>query len=432
MGNRGVIPDAAPTTAPEVPPSTRRSTLGGASAAIVSQGVVAASSLVLQWLALRELGASGLGVFAILSNGLIVTAAALHTGWVGDSLVILDRHEPAIRRALFVVAGISVVVSFVFGLGGALVFTDLTVRSAALFGLALTLWLVEETGRRLMMARHEFVQLVVNDVVFAVGSLGLTAVVMATSRLTMDWVIASLLVGSVLSIAAAAVQLPFDELRPPARGPMAMRELAAFSSWRSGQLTMRPLGMLLSRVTVSMLVSPAALGIMEAGRLIIAPILTAAAGFGGFSLPFFTKRRNEQRLTMGIVYKFAAVSALGAALYIPVAFLIAPTFETFSKSGDLPAVLILSWCVYAVAYSANVPIVNALTSLMHSRVVFWGRCVDSAVIVALSALVVTVGDVDLVPMAMTVGMAIGTAIPLTILRRRGELPTAAVADDLQR
>lgn len=400
--------------------------MGGASAAIVSQGVVAASSLVLQYLALRDLGKEGLAVFSILSNGLIVTAAALHTGWVGDSLVVLDRHAPAIRRALFRASGISVVVSFAFGLVGALAFgTGLDVGSAALFGIALTLWLVEETGRRLMMARHEFVHLVANDVIFGVVSLGVTFAVRVSGRLTMDWLIGSLALGSVASILAAVVQLPRDELRRPERGPAAMRELAAFSTWRSGQLTMRPLGMLLTRVAVATLVSKSALGLLEAGRLIIAPILTAANGFGGFSLPFFTRRRNEGRLQMSLVGRFAAISAAGAAVYFPVALVIAPIFERQSDSGPIPTTLILAWCVYAVAYSANVPTVNALTSLMHSRTVFWGRCVDSAVIVALSAAIAVTAGVEYVPLAMTVGMVVGTAIPLLVLQRRGQLPTAA-------
>lgn len=409
---------------PVEPPRRRGGALGGASAAIVSQGVVAASSLVLQILALRDLGTTGLAVFSILSNGLIVTAAALHTGWVGDSLVILDRHEPNVRRALFVASGISAIVSFAFGLGGGMAFAGLDLPSAVLFGAALCLWLVEETGRRLMMARLEFVQLVINDIVFAVGSLGLTFAVMTTARLTMDWLILSLLVGSVASILSAVIQLPFSELRPPPRGPAAMRELAAFSTWRSGQLTMRPLGMLLSRVAVATLVSRSALGLLEAGRLIIAPILTAANGFGGFSLPFFTRHRNAGTLRMRLVYSFAAASAAGAALYFPVALLVAPLFEEMADSGPIPTALILTWCVYSVAYSANVPIVNALTSLMHSRTVFWGRCVDSAVIVLLSAVAVEVGGIELVPLAMTLGMAIGTAIPLTILGRRGQLPAA--------
>lgn len=409
------------TTAPRSTPRRGRSARS-ATAAIVSQGVVAASSLVLQWLALTELGRTGLADFAILSNGLVVTATALHTGWVGDSLVILDRFDPPVRRALFRVGSIAAVASFAFGLLGALAFTGLDVATAALFGAALSVWLLEETGRRTMMARLEFVQLVVNDVVYAVGALGLVGVVMATGELTMAWLVTAMLTGATAATVAARIQLPAEEYARPGRGPTAMRELSAFSTWRSGQLTMRPLGMLLSRVAVKTFVSASALGLLEAGRLMIAPVLTAANGFGGFSLPFFTRRRDERRLDLALVAKFSLVSAAGAAVYFPVALLVTPFFEEQSGSGSVPTVLVLSWCVYAVGYSANIPIVNALTSLLHSKAVFWGRCVDSAVIVVLSAAVAVVWGVEGVPFAMLVGMVIGTAIPLATLRRRGQLP----------
>ena len=83
----------------------------------------------------------------------------------------------------------------------------------------------------------------------------------------------------------------------------------------------------------------------------------------------------------------------------------------------------------ALAAASSVPVVNALTALMFSRVVFWGRVVDSVVIVAASAVVVSVSGISWVPMVMTVGMVIGTAVPVWMLRRSGSLdpvkPTAA-------
>ena len=95
--------DAAPAAGEQTPGDDIggvRSNATRALAAIGSQGIVAGSSLVLQWLALWKLGAAGLGTFAILSGGLQVTATALHTGWVGDPLALVDRHHPPIRRAL--------------------------------------------------------------------------------------------------------------------------------------------------------------------------------------------------------------------------------------------------------------------------------------------------------------------------------------------
>ena len=370
---------------------------------------------------------SGLGVYTILANGLLVTATALHTGWVGDPLVLLDRTEPRIRRALIAASAYSVILSFAFGLVGSMVFTGLSVRSSALFGLATVLWLVEETGRRLLMARLEFVKLVFNDVAYAVAALGVAAVVTVGARLTMDWLIVAMACGSAASILVVIVQLPRHELALPGRGSVAYRELADVSLWRSGQLMMRPLGMLMVRVAVaSLVIEPAALGLMESGRLLTAPILTAANGFGGFTLPFFTRKRDEGDLRMSMVMQFAAISGLGAALYIPVAFFLVPYFERWTDSPNLPAALVLAWCLYSIGYAANIPIVNALTSMMFSRTVFWGRVVDSVVIVVASVLVVEVAGADLdsvnwVPLAMTFGMIVGTALPFWQLRRSGEL-----------
>jgi hypothetical protein len=301
------------------------------------------------------------------------------------------------------------------------VFAQMGVASAALFGLATVLWLVEETGRRLLMARLEFVKLVVNDVVYAVAALGVAAAVIVTRGLTMNWLVFAMACGSAATIVAVVFQLPRDELAPPPRGETAHRELAGVATWRSGQLVMRPLGMLLVRVAVSSLVSTAALGLMEAGRLLTAPILTAANGFGGFTLPFFTRRRNEGRLEMSLVVKFAAVSALGAALYVPLAFALQGPFEKLADSPPLPSALVVSWCVYAMAYAANIPVVNALTSLMFSKEVFWGRVVDSLLIIVLSVVVVEIDGVEWVPMVMTFGILIGTAVPFRVLRRRGDL-----------
>ena len=150
----------------------RRNVVGGAGAAIASQGVVAASSLALQMLALSRLGNQGLAIFALLVPGIMVTATALHTGWIGDPLVLLDRHDPPIRRALVRASAISVFASYAFGFVGALIFTDVSVKTAAIFGAAQVVWLIEETGRRLLMARLEFVKLLVNDIAYAVVAVG--------------------------------------------------------------------------------------------------------------------------------------------------------------------------------------------------------------------------------------------------------------------
>ncbi len=67
--------------------------------AVTAQGVQAGISFVLQVLVARWLGVEELGRFAIL-YGLIVVAIAVVTGFVGDSVVVLDRADARIRAAL--------------------------------------------------------------------------------------------------------------------------------------------------------------------------------------------------------------------------------------------------------------------------------------------------------------------------------------------
>lgn len=417
--------DAAPTAGEQTPGDDIggvRSNATRALAAIGSQGIVAGSSLVLQWLALWKLGAAGLGTFAILSGGLQVTATALHTGWVGDPLALVDRHHPPIRRALVRVFWIALVASGVFGLIGGVVFAGMSPASSSLFGLSLVAWVVEETGRRLLMARFEFVALAINDAVYALAAIVTASVVVVTGRLTIDWLVGAMLVGSLAAIAASVVQLPASELRPGPRVEPEFRELASFSLWRSGQLGMRPLSMLGSRVIVAALTSTATLGLLEAGRLLVAPIMTASNGFGGFILPYFARRHRHSGVDMGLVGRVMAASAGLAVAAIPSAFLLRGFVEKANDSGAVPTGMIVAWCIFAVGYSANIPLVNALTSLRHTRFVFWGRVVDALLVLLLTWAAVAAGRVDTVPVVMTIGMAIGSIVPVIVLWRSGEVP----------
>ncbi len=84
--------------------------VAGAVGAQLSQAL---ASFVLQVLAARLLGASGLGTFALLYGGIII-GTALCTGLVGDSLTVLDRNDPHIR------AGLQKLCALVSALAGAL------------------------------------------------------------------------------------------------------------------------------------------------------------------------------------------------------------------------------------------------------------------------------------------------------------------------
>src|SRR4051794_7583590 len=73
----------------------RRSAAG----AVVAQFSQAAASFLLTVAAARYLGSAEFGVLALLVGALVLGTAVM-TGFVGDSLTVLDRYDARIRTAL--------------------------------------------------------------------------------------------------------------------------------------------------------------------------------------------------------------------------------------------------------------------------------------------------------------------------------------------
>lgn len=398
-----------------------RDHLRSGSAALVSQGITAGSSLVLQVLALWQLGKSGLAFFAILSAGIMVTFNAVHTGLIGDALSVFDRHEPGIRRALVKTSAVSAAASLFVGFFGALLFAERSALSSGLFALALLAWTVEETGRRILMARLEFWKLVVNDAVFAVASLATVGVILVIGDLSIEWLVASMLIGSIASIADAVRQLPREELELGPKAPAEMRRLIEFSGWRAGQIGIRPLSLLVSRIVIVGVASPASLGLLEAARLLIAPVLTAANGLGVFLLPTFAKRAKSDD-DLGEMWSIAALSAVAAAVLGTVSVIATPTVSRLlGQDPAIPTTLVASWVVYSIAYCANIPVVNALVARREARSLFNGRLVDAAIGVALSYVLTSMSGIEAVPVGLAIGVVVGTVWPVLRLVRKGEL-----------
>src|SRR6478752_3202786 len=256
----------------------RFAVLGG----IAAQMSQALGSLLLHVLAARLLGADGLGAFAVLF-GLIVMATAVCTGFVGDSLTVLDRQRRDIRSALQTWL-------LVLALGGALAAIAVAVLGgfldpvgAALFGAATAVFLVEDALRRLLMADLRFWRIVAVDLVALGGSL-ITLLVVAASGGTigLGTLMLSLLLGQLVASVVAVGLLPAGErwLAPPVRG--AIRTVAGYGSWRAAQQFLRP-GMLTAvRLLVVGLAGLAALGTLEAARIYTAPLLLVVAGATSF------------------------------------------------------------------------------------------------------------------------------------------------------
>ena len=123
--------------------------------AISAQFSQAFGSFVLQALAARTLGLTDFGAFAVLIGG-IVLATGIMTGFVGDSLTVLDRSDPRIRTALQLWCLILAAGTFVVSAGLAERSGLAGLHVALVFGAATAAWVVEDTVRRLLMATLRF------------------------------------------------------------------------------------------------------------------------------------------------------------------------------------------------------------------------------------------------------------------------------------
>ena len=392
--------------------------------AIVSQLIVAGSSLVLSLVALRELGASGLGVFSLLL-GVLITANSVQTGWIGDSLTVLDRFDPGIRRALFqsqwVAAGLIAVVTYAI----ALQVDGVDGTAAALFALASVAWSLEETCRRILIARREFWSLVANDSAFAVGALGLVAVVIASGNdVTIEVMILSLLTGGLVAIGLAVVQLPRIELLRGPVEPSRMRELASFAGWRAVQVGLRPGTMAVVRAVVAATAGFAALGELEAARLLIAPVLTIVNGAGVYLLPTYANQvRRHTPFRPTIRRAMLVVGALAAAYGI-LAVLLRDLLVDLLTNGDtsVSAGAVVSWITFSVAFGVGVPAGSAMVALGHSRRTFAIRAVDAAIGVVAASLLAVAGFVPAVPAGLAVGAFVGAALLVRALHHEPAAP----------
>ncbi len=386
-------------------------------AAIASQGIVAASSLLLQLVALDRLGEEGLGRFALLF-GILITANSVQSGWLGDSLTVLDRFDPGVRRALFrsqlaivVLVGL-VTTLFALPVGG------IDTTTALLFGLASVAWVLEETLRRLLIARREFTKLVVNDASFAVGSFGFVGFsIAAGATFELRTLVVALLVGALVAIALGLVQLPRSEIIPGDLGPSRMREVASFAIWRAAQIGLRPGSQALVRTIIVAAASYEALGQLEAARLLLAPVLTVVNGAGVYLLPTYSAQVKQGRRFQPHVPVAMAVVGGAAAVYGAIAIIArAPLSDLLGSSSTTSVLALLSWTAFSVGFGAGVPAGNALVARNQSRTAFNARIVDAVVGISVASAFAVGGTVDAVPFGLAAGTAVGAALLLRALR----------------
>lgn len=402
-----------------------------AAAPLISQGINAGGSLLLQILAARTLGLAAYGSFAVCL-ALLSAATALYTGYVGDSLAVLDRHDRDTRATLAASALTLFVVGFVIAFG-TVVWLLHSPGAALVYALMTVLWLMEETFRRILIARLEFWKLVANDSSYNTITLAIVAVLLLIGQhMTLGRIFVAMAIGAATAVVIGIVQVPRAEranLRP---GWTAMRAVATFAAWRSLHAALRPTALLLSKALVISLISLTAAGVLEAGRLVVAPLQVIINGAGSFLLAAFAKNqrsaagergtaaRNNRMARYAVWLLLATVVSCGSVL----ALFAGPAGRVMTGHPVAP-LLVFGWTAYLAVWAVGLPYISEVVARKHSRAVFLARLVDSVLGLVLAGIAIKLGGgVAVVPWLMALGglYAVWRVVRLAIRTRTASPP----------
>lgn len=324
--------------------------------AIAAQVTLAFGSFLLQLLAARALGAEGLGVFALLF-GSVVIATAVSSGLVGDSLTVLDRHDPAVRSALACLAAVTIGVAAAAAFVLASSIGSLPPSTALLFAGATAAFMAADLLRRTLMACQSYWRLVVVDALGCLAAMGFLVVVRG-GGLSLDHFLAALWIGQVVACLVALRSLPRVERTVPARQWGDVAAVVGFGSWRAVQQFVRPTTLNLMRWLVLVTAGSAAVGQLEAARIFVAPAMLLVQGVGAYLFSSYAADRDQPMSQLLRRADGGAMALLAAcAVLAPVAALAVPVLGPVLTDGDydLAMLSVLGWAVYAASCAVVLP-----------------------------------------------------------------------------
>lgn len=375
---------------------------------VAAQGSQALASFGLQLLAVRTLGIDGLGQFAIL-YGVILLITAVVSGFVGDTLTVLDRHDSSIRFTLQLwCLGLSLGT----GLCGAVVALAsglLAPSGAWIFGGAIIVFVLEDTVRRLLMAHLLFWKIVVVDLFGLGGALATLGLAATAGPLDLTSFFAALIWGQLAALAVGIVLLPRSDRYLVVRARKFSQEVARYGIWRSLQQAVRPALLTAVRVTVTVMAGLAATGHLEVARIYVAPIMLMVSGASSYLFAAFAREHAVpmkellRRADRGVAVLI--VVALGAGI---VAMASLPSIGRLVAGQQPDAAAVLGWIAYATSVAAVTPY-GALAAVRGKQAGVLGlRLVDSVLSLLLAGVFVafTAGYI-LVPALMAVGSLLG-------------------------
>lgn len=414
-------PPATAVGPPDRPLRRSSRALGG----VAAQFSQAVGSFVVQLIAARTLGLDEFGVFALLI-GAIVVATGLMTGFVGDSLTVLDRTDPRIRSALQVWCVTIALITLVVG-GVAAGLTGVGSRSLALlFGLTMALWVLEDTARRLLMATMRFWSVVAVDLVHASTAIGwLWLAWVRNGRLGLADFMVALLIGQSVALVVGLARASREERRVTSWRGAALGTVARFGVWRGVQQGIRPSTLTAARALVAVAAGSAAVGQLEAARVYMAPALLFVQGIGSFLLAVYAADRDSPIARALHKADRAVIALLGTSLAMGIVATVFVGRLGPLVSGDdytIDPVATAGWAVFAASVAAGMPYASLAAVRGRQAIVVALRLVDALTSIGAVAAVLWLLDLSpaVVPFAVAAGAFLGAVFQRTLVVRTSE------------
>ena len=389
-----------------------------AAGALVAQVWQAAASFGLQVAAAHLLGARGLGELA-LCLGVIILTTAVTSGFVGDALTVLDRHDRGLRAGLQWWAGVLALLGPVAATVTLWSFGVLEPAEAAWFCVAAALFQVEEVARRLLMATLRFWRLVVVDSVALVVAMVALVVVSAVGTVALGTFFVAIAAGQLAGLVVAIALAPADERRLVSLRGARIRQVASFGGWRGAQVSVNPGVFTAMRVLVIAVAGGAALGQVEAARIYVAPAILAIQGIGSYLLASYARDRSLPLRALVARASRSSLGLAGGALALGVLlWAVAPVVGPWvtGDSFTLPALTVLGWAVYAAATATLQPFVSLAAARGRQRAALVVRLADAFVSLASLAGLLAIGlPYQATPFVLAVGPFVGGLLTRSIV-----------------
>lgn len=381
--------------------------VAGVGSSSVAQAIQSLTSMVVLMLAARLLGIEALGLFSILYGALIL-AAAITSGFVGDSLMVLNRHDPGIQAGLRLWFTILALLLGATACALSWAGTQLGWLGAVLYGLAAIAYVSEELIRRSHMAVMNFGRLILVDLVVLCSTVAVLVGFAVAGHLSIEAFMLAILCGQCAGTVYGWMKLPASEKVPPQR-PAQIRVVAAFGVWRSALQGLRPAQLTAMRILVTALAGLAAAGQMEAARIYAAPAMLLVTGTCSYLFASLARRNDlslkaQLRNTDAVVLKLFLATVGCAAIGLLLLPWGGPLLTGLVPSG----IAVTGWLAYASAVAVSTPYGLLAAVREQARPVFVIRLLDSILSLVLVAVVLlTTGGYQLVPWAAAVGATIG-------------------------